>query len=283
MQNEILPNQQNLLQDPSSSSGEPLGAVANAQSQSAVAEVQAQFVIAKKFPRNVMESYARILGHCERFGFAKEALYQYPRGGQTVTGPSIRLAELAAQNWGNLKFGIKEVEQGDDFSVVQSYCLDLETNVLQEKTFKVPHYRYTRAKGKTRLTDPRDIYELIANQGARRLRACILGVIPKDVIDDAAEKCRATQVKGIGNLSKPEVIKKLVTGFATFGVSTAMIEEKLGHALDSCDNEELAELMGIAKSLKDKMSKREDWFSFPKEASEKTKELNEQLKGKSEP
>jgi len=62
-------------------------------------------------------------------------MYQYPRGGQRVTGPSIRLAEAIAQNFGNLSYGIQELEQRNGESVAKAFCWDLETNVRQEKVF----------------------------------------------------------------------------------------------------------------------------------------------------
>ena len=64
---------------------------------------------------------------------SKTAVYNYPRGGQMVSGPSIRLAEVVAQNWGNLSFGIKELQQLPGESVAMAYAWDLETNTRQEK------------------------------------------------------------------------------------------------------------------------------------------------------
>lgn len=49
------------------------------------------------------------------------------------------------------------------------------------------------------LTDSRDIYEATANFGARRMRACILGVIPGDVVDMAVNECKETQKKAMEN------------------------------------------------------------------------------------
>lgn len=147
-------------------------------------EVQAAMVIAKKFPRDEVQSFNRIMRACQRKTLAEQAMYEYPRGGTKVTGPSIRLAEAMAQNWGNLDYGIIELEQKNGESQVMAYAWDLETNTRQTKIFSVPHIRSTK-KGNVTLTDPRDIYELVANQGARRVRACILGVIPGDVIDSA--------------------------------------------------------------------------------------------------
>ena len=53
-------------------------------------------VIAKKFPRNETLAISRIMQACERLSLAESSLYAYPRGGTTVSGPSIRLAEALA-------------------------------------------------------------------------------------------------------------------------------------------------------------------------------------------
>ena len=46
-------------------------------------------------------------------------------------------------------------------------------------------------------TEDRDIYELEANMSARRIRACILQMIPGDVTDAAVAACRMTASSGI--------------------------------------------------------------------------------------
>ena len=75
------------------------------------AEIQSAMVIAKKFPRNETVAISRIMQACERLSLAESALYAYPRGGTTVSGPSIRLAEALAKNWSNIDFGVIELEQ----------------------------------------------------------------------------------------------------------------------------------------------------------------------------
>lgn len=107
-------------------------------------EVQAAMVIAKKFPRNEVESFNRIMQACKRRSLAEQAMYEYPRGTTKVTGPSIRLAEAMAQNWGNIDFGITELEQRSGESQVMAYAWDLETNTRQTKIFAVPHVRSTK-------------------------------------------------------------------------------------------------------------------------------------------
>ena len=86
----------------------------------AVAEIQARIVSAKNYPRNQNAAFASIIESCERISLAQTATYKYPRGGEIVTGPSIRLAEILAQKWGNIAFGIDEVEQREGESVMRA-------------------------------------------------------------------------------------------------------------------------------------------------------------------
>ena len=89
-------------------------------------EVQARMVVAKKFPRDEAAAMNRILKSCQRTTLAESAMYSYPRGGQEVTGPSIRLAECLAQNWGNIEFGYTELERKQGESTIEAYAWDLE-------------------------------------------------------------------------------------------------------------------------------------------------------------
>lgn len=139
-------------------------ALIEVEQQRAIAETQSAMIIAKKFRRNQIEALDRIKNACSRPKLAESALYQYSRGGTDITGPSIRLAEAIAQNWGNLQFGIRELEQRDGWSTVEAYAWDLETNVREVKQFQVKHERSTK-KGRYAIEDSRDIYELTANQG----------------------------------------------------------------------------------------------------------------------
>ena len=169
-----------------------LGVVASAGE---VARVQAQLVYAASRPRDEQRAVDRMLTAFQRPSLASKALYQYARGGSDISGLSIRAAEAMAMAWGNMDFGLRELEQKQGESTVEAYAWDLETNVRRAVTFRVPHYRDTRA-GRKRLEDSRDIYELVANQGARRVRACILAVLPRDIQEavetQVAETMKAT-------------------------------------------------------------------------------------------
>ena len=223
-----------------------------------VAEVQAALVIARANPRDVPRAIERIQLACQRQGLAAKALYQYARGGKDISGPSIRLAEAMAQAWGNLDFGVRELEQRDGESVVEAYAWDMETNTRQRKTFQVPHLRKAHGSIKA-VTDPRDIYELVANNGARRMRACILGVIPGDIQELALEQCQKT-LKAHVNIT-PERLKKMLELFEGYGVTKAQIEQRIQRKLEAITPAQFLSLGGVLNSLNDGMGSAADYFT----------------------
>lgn len=236
-----------------------------------VAEIQAQVFMAKQFPRNENQARARILRSCQRPGLASKAIYTYPKGGQRVTGPSIRLAEALAQAWGNLDFNTVILEQRETESVCLSYCWDVETNTRASRSFIVPH-KISAKNGERVLTDPREIYELAANQGARRLRACILSIIPGDIVDEAMSACNETLS---GGNKKPLIdrLRELADRFANYySVPLESIERYFGYPLDTFTEMDGIALAGIYTALRDGHSKREDYFQLPKLTSAEVEE-----------
>lgn len=233
-------------------------------------EVQAAMVIAKKFPRDTYQAFERIKTACGRKLLAESAVYEYPRGKMKVRGPSIRLAEALAQNWGNIDYGIMELEQKNGESSVMAYAWDLETNTRQTKIFTVKHER--KANGSiSKLTDPRDIYEMVANQGARRVRSCILGVIPGDIVDAAVDMCHQTLISG----HKEPLEDRLRNAFSAFkkefGVTKEMIEEYIGSNADAFTEQDYLKIGRIFTSLRDGMAKKEDYFNTKVSTATKSK------------
>lgn len=233
-------------------------AIADASTAREVQEVQAMMTIAKRFPRDEKEAMGKIIKACTRQGLAESALYVYAKGGTEVSGPSIRLAEAIAQSWGNIQFGIRELEQRNGESTVEAMAWDMETNTRQCKVFQVKHERYTRA-GNKKLSDPRDIYEMVANQGARRLRACILGIIPGDVVDAAVKQCDITLAQGKGECT-PEKIESMLAAFSAYGVKKEQIEKKIQRNVESMSKTQMVQLGKIYNSIKDGMGKPSDYF-----------------------
>lgn len=227
------------------------------EQQRAIAEIQAAMVVARSHPRDKIKAMDDILNACTRSTLAEKALYTYARGGTEITGPSIRLAEALAQNWGNIKTSVRELEQRGGMSTVQTIALDLETGYQSEKVFQVTHTRDTK-KGSYALTDARDIYELVANQGARRLRACILAVIPGDVIEAAIRQCDVT-LKTKAEVT-PERLQSLLEKFAAHGVVQSQIELRIQRRLETMLPAQMLSLGKIFNSISDGMSVPGDWF-----------------------
>ena len=261
----------------------PFGALAQAETsnvalgreqQRSAAEVAAAIAIAKAHPRDQRLAVDRILKACTRATLAEEAIYTFPRGTSKIEGPSIRLAEAMAQAWGNIQFGIRELSQAQGVSTVEAYAWDVETNTRQSREFHVRHERKARGAIVV-LEDPRDVYEMVANQGAHRLRACILGVIPGDVVDAAVRQCRLTQEQSVG--APEEAIKQLVAAFAQYGVDKGAIAKRLGHKLSATTAAEVVDLRRVFASIRDAMGKPSDFFEIEPGDEAQVDELNEAI------
>jgi hypothetical protein len=239
----------------------------------AIAEAQGKLVIAKRFPRDEVQAYNRVAQACQRKGIAEKAFYSYNRGGGTVSGPTIRFAEELARCWGNIDYGIKELSQDEGKSEMQAYAWDLETNAQSVQNFTNPHIREVGGKAKI-LTSQRDIYEINANMGARRLRSRILAILPTDLVDMAINECKRTLA---GNNDEPLIdrVKKMVVAFGKTGVTQEQIEKRLGRKVDTMTIDDFTDYIGIYNAIKQGESKIAEWFEAEKVASD----LTDALKG----
>lgn len=225
--------------------------------QQALAEVQASMMLARAFPRNEIECQERIKIACQRKKLAESAIYQYARGGSQIQGASIRLAEEIKRIWGHIDSGWRVLESTLESSKVEAFCRDFQTGSIERRTWEVRHERSTR-QGVVKLRDPRDIYELIANQAARRVRACILAMIPADIIDEAVEQCEAT-LKATTEVT-PQSIQSMLEAFGGFGVSKEQIEARIQRKIDSMTPANMLALKKIYVALKDGLYPPSEWF-----------------------
>ena len=240
----------------------------------AITEAQGKLLLAKQFPRNYLQAYAKALEACKRKGFAEKAFFSYPRGRETVSGVTIRFAEEMARCYGNMDYGIKELSHEEGKSEMQAYAWDLETNTVSSQNFTVEHIRETR-QGNSRLTSQRDIYEKTANDGARRLRSRILAILPPDLVEDCIAECKKT-LAGSNDMPLSDRIKQLVVYFCKKGVTQEMIEKRLGHKIEAMTPDEVADYIGIYNGINQKETTVSDWFEQPKTASQISELMKEE-------
>ena len=259
-----------------------LSAQTKVQESKAVAQIQACMIKAKRERRNENQAFMDIIEACKRLSLADQATYNYPRGGKMVSGASIRLAEVLAQKYGNIHIEISIVSQTADKTEAVATAIDMQTNYVVSQGFMVPHQRTTK-QGTKRLTDERDIREMVQNIGSRILRGCILRVIPGDITESALAQCKKTQESS--DVPIKEQIRNMVKAFDELGVKVEHLEKRLGHNLDATIASEIVVLKGIYKSIKDGMAHREDFFEIgtPKDEAnledllaEKNKHVNKQ-------
>jgi hypothetical protein len=236
-----------------------------AEQQRAKSEIEAALTIAAARPRDQKEAMDRILTSCQRPGLAAKAKYRYARGGTDIEGVTIDLMEVVAQMWGNLDFGFRELARfpgvgpGAGESVVEAFAWDLETNVKRKIQFTVQHAERTK-KGTRVITDPRDIYEWVANQAQRRVRTCLENIIPRDIYETAAEECEKTMRANVGDVK--EAVAKLLPAFANFGITKEMLEDRLQRRIETISAAQVVYLRTIWTGLRDGVASPEDWFDM---------------------
>lgn len=260
----------------------PVSAAAQYHESKELSEIKGKMYLARQFPRDPDWSLQNVLRECKRLELASAAQYEYPKGDKVVKGPSIRLVEVLARHWGNILSGVTEIESSGEDTTIRCFAWDLETNTSDEKTFSVKHERSTK-KGSYKVTDERDIYEVVANKGARRKRACLLALLPGWYVDEALRECDNTLAADITE----GTAEKVVAAFAEYGITAEQISEKLSKDIDKLSKNDIVKLRHLYSAIKDGFVKASDAFdlspkadaSLPSEAESNALDaLNQQLK-----
>lgn len=245
----------------------------------AVAEVVAAVRAAREVPRDEQAAIKRMEHACGSRALADKAFFRYPRGGQQITGPSIHLARAIAVCWGNVQYGITELDRDDvaGMSQMMAFAWDVESNTRTSSAFIHPHAIDTQ-RGRKELTELRDIYESNANAGARRVRECIFAVLPPWFVDQAKDAASKTLVDG-GGVPLPQRIAATIKAYADIGVSERQLMHKVGRRTPDWTPFEVAALTVVGQSLRRGETTIEQEFTIDPAASVTA----EQLQGQGHP
>ena len=223
------------------------------------AAIDIQIATAKAYPRDIIRStndaIAIVAMNKET---AESCNYSLPRGGKPITGPSVHMARIIAQEWGNLRVESKVINITPNQIVSQAVCFDLQKNyavkVEVRKNILQNEYENGRKTGrKVRMNE--DMITVTGNAAnAIAYRNAVFSVIPKSVVDKVhlAAKNMIT-----GNLSTDEELiskrKKMSEWFDTnHGVKEKQILEALGlNSINQVKQDQIITLIGIAQALKD--------------------------------
>ena len=205
----------------------------------------------------------KLLATCSNRDFAESAFYSVPRKGGPVEGASIRMAEAAATAMGNINFGIKTYPDDNDKDATRYtvFAIDLESNTRVERTYTRRHFK--KIKGSImQVKDPSQQYELIAADATKRLRACLLNIIPKYLIELGEKKCIHTLETAPVN--KEATLESLLLSFGEFEIGRMLIEDKIGKTLEAMTNDDIVILRGTYNILKQGIKTKEELFTVPK-------------------
>lgn len=213
------------------------------------AMIDIQIATAKNFPRNIKRATENAIAIVTMDSeTASTCTYSVPRSGKAITGPSVHLAKILAQVWGNMRIEAKVISIENKTITSQSIAFDLENNLA----IKVEVKRSIMTKNGRMNDDMIVVTGNAANSIA--LRNAILSVIPKMVTDKIYNEAKKMITGDISDSTKLLQKRKIVfDGLKnTYGVTEAEVLSAVGKAaIGHITGDDLVVIIGIAQAIKD--------------------------------
>jgi hypothetical protein len=213
------------------------------------ANIDSQVATAKAYPRNLKRSVENAIFIATMdTETASSCTYSVPRGGKPITGPSVHLARILVQTWGNLRAETKVVEITDKQVISQSTCWDIENNVA----VKVEVRRSIMTKI-GRMND--DMITVTGNAAnAIAYRNAVFNVLPKSVIEKVYKSATGLLTGDISDETK--LIKKRTEIIDRMKKAYGITEEEICKAcgksgVEYIGPDEIVVLIGIGQAIKD--------------------------------
>lgn len=222
------------------------------------AEIDTQIETAKRFPRSIQRATGAILTLATMDEeTAAECNFALPRGGKPILGPSIRLAEIIQQCWGNCRVSARVVNVNTDEKWIEAEGIyhDLETNSA------------TAARVRRRIADRsgrlfNDDMIIVTGNAACSIakRNAILAGVPKSVWRQAYDAARKVVAGDVQTLTVRR--EKAVGAFANFGVKPEQVFAAIGVAgNDDITLDHIPILRGMFAAIKNGEATVEEIFS----------------------
>jgi hypothetical protein len=213
------------------------------------ASVDIQVSTARAFPRNIRRAVDNAMAIITMDQeTAKTCTYAVPRAGKSITGPSVHMAKILVQCWGNIRIEARVVDIDVKHVTSEAVCWDLETNVAIKAQVK----RSVMTRNGRMSDDMITVTGNAANSIA--LRNAVYSVIPKSVINKAYDAAISTIT---GDLSDETKLiakrKKVVDGLKdAYNVTEEEVLSSIGKvSIQHIKAEDIAILIGIGTAIKD--------------------------------
>lgn len=233
-------------------------------------EIDIQIATAKRYPRDINKALSLI----ERYATmdnetAMSCFYKLHRGNSDIEGVSVRLAEIIASCWGNLRVQTRIIGNDGKTITAQGVCHDLETNLATSVEVK---RRITDKFGRTFSED----MQVVTGNAASAIayRNAVLKVVPKAItktiinkVREAAMRQPVDDMEGCRN--------RMVAAFAKMGVTEDMLLRYLGiDHIETVDKQMLFDLKATMNAINEGTTTVEETFIKPMQ------ETNEAQKAK---
>lgn len=227
--------------------------------------IDKQIATAKMYPRDIKKAMRGVVELATLdIETAKTIGYTLPRGGKEIKGPSVALARIVAQQYGNIRVDAKVIDIDATHITSQATCIDLENNVGIRLEVKA---RITKKNGE-RYDD--DMITVTGNAASSKaLRNAVFATVPKSLVDagyDAAQEMIEGELKNEEKFKKN--LKKTIEHLEKqYKVTAQNVCNYLGiQSIESINPEQLAHLIGLVQGMKEGRVKVEDAFKGPEAA-----------------
>jgi len=217
--------------------------------QSDKAAIDVQIATAKAYPRSIKRAMENALAIATMDRETAETCnYSLPRGGKPISGPSVHLARILIQQWGNIRAESEVIGTDATHVTSRAVCWDLESNIAIKVTVKRSimgkHGRYNE-----------DMISVTGNAGnSIAFRNAVLAVIPKSVVNKVYNAAKEVITGDISDKNKLIAKRKQVMDALreTYGVTEKEILSAIGKAsIDHITGDDILVLIGIGQSIKD--------------------------------
>lgn len=215
------------------------------------AEVDIQIATAKQYPRDLNVALNKIATYATMDKeTAEDCFYVLRRKGSNgqdnvIEGLSVRMAEIIAGAWGNLRVQTRIIGNDGRMITAQAICHDLETNFAVSKEVK---RRITDRNGRAYSED----MQVVTGNAAASIafRNAVLAVIPKAITKKVINEVKLV---ALGQSIDVETARQnCIANYAKRGITEKMLCDYLGiKSVSDIDKERLFELKATLTAIKE--------------------------------